>query len=127
MEGIKMRNLKAPDMFLVTSILSKIGLKEFSKCFQSEEIKELAKTEEGDKNLVVGMSIALNIAEVIFTNLEKCEKQIYQLLANLSSLTVEEVMDLDGVVFTEMIVEVIANPANKGFLELASRLFAKMK
>lgn len=127
MEGIKMRNLKAPDMFLVTSILSKIGLKEFKKCFQNEEIKELAKAEEGDRTLVVGMGIVLDVVEVICTNLEKCDELIYKLLSNLSGLTVEEVMDLDGVVFTEMIYEVIANPANKGFLELASRLFAKMR
>lgn len=119
---INLRKLKAPDLFIVSTIIGKIGLKEFKDCFQNEDLKQLIgkNTEEQ-----IGMAIAFDIAAIVFSNLAKCEKDIYQLLANLTGLAIKEVMDLDGIDFVELLVKVIMD--NKDFLKLASRFQATEK
>ena len=121
---IELRALKAPDLFIVSTILSKIGLKEFKECFQSENLKQLIGEigEDKEANLEkIGMAVVFDIASIACANLAKCEKDIYQLLANLSGLPTKEIANLDGVEFVGLLIDAIKNPANRGFLELASR------
>ena len=127
----ELRKLAAPDIFSMSSILSKIGVGEIKKCFSSDEVKKLVgkdKTTGKDKNeksdtTAIGIAIALEIGNVILSNLPKCENEIYAFLANLANVTIEDIRKLSMGEFLEMIVAVIQKEEFKDFLGVVSRLF----
>ena len=122
------RTLKSTDVFLMSKIISNIGINEFTECFEKEGIKKLiaSATEEGegvDLASTVGLSVALEIANIILGNLPKCEKEIMHLLAGVSGKTVKQVENLDAVVFVEMVIDFIKKEEFKDFIKVASRSF----
>lgn len=127
------RLLGAPDIFLMTKIISQIGIKEFKACFESEGINSLirnmmaADKEEGkeDSNIVsIGVGVAVELAGVILGNLPKCEADIYQLLAQTSNLTVEEIKAPgNAVMFLEMVIDFIKKEEFPDFIKVVSKLF----
>lgn len=123
------RKLAAPDMFLMFKIISKIGVNEFKACFEDDGIKKLvvsmaSEPENQDKSLIsVGVGVALEIANVIFGNLPKCETEIYHMLANTSNLKAAEVKQLDMATFTEMVIDFIQKEEFKDFIKVVSKLF----
>lgn len=123
------RKLAAPDMFLMFKIIGKIGVDEFKVCFEDDGIKKLVAVmanapENQEKSLLsVGVGVALEIANVIFNNLPKCESEIYQMLANTSNLKLAEVKQLDMATFTEMVIDFIQKEEFKDFIKVVSKLF----
>ena len=84
----KFRKLGSKDVFLMFTIISKIGINEFMACMESASLKSLVKKltskEETEEDVYFMGAVAgtLEIANVIFANLHKCEKEIYQLLCD---------------------------------------------
>lgn len=123
-----LRPLCSKDIFPMSKIISKIGINEFAKCFQSEEIKNLISHVQGenssdDSATIVGISVALDIANVILGNLSACEQEIYSLLAGLSGMTKKQIETLPMNTFFEMVIDVIKKDEFKGFIQVVSRLF----
>lgn len=121
------RKLSAEDMFLMFTIIKKIGLKEFKQCFEGDTLTALVnqfKTEGGDDKALtaVGMSLGFDLIDLILGNLPKCEKEIYQLLAQVSDLTVDEIKS-DMILFTEMAVDFVKKEEFPAFIKVVSRLF----
>ena len=127
------RKLSSPDVFPMMKIIGLIGVNEFTACFENDFIintisslfGKKEENEEGKKEsgaTIVGVSVALEIVNVLFNNLPKCEKYIYQLLSQTSNLTEDEVKALDMVVFLEMIVDFIKKDEFKDFTKVASGL-----
>lgn len=138
--GISLRKVKSTDLFLMTTIISKLGINDFIKCLNSDGVQGLIKNitektknkkdakssddtdaKSSDDTIKVGIGVALEIANVILTNLYKCEKEVYQLFANLSNKTPEEIKDLDIDVFLEMIITFVKKDEFKDFFKAASR------
>lgn len=141
----KFRLLGAPDIFLMGKIISKIGIKEFKACFEGEGIKELiakafieqtakqaegengeqAEGEEEDVNIIsVGAGVTLEIVGVILGNLEKCEADIYQMLAQTSNLSVNEIKAPgNAAMFLEMVIDFVKKDEFKDFIKVVSKLF----
>ena len=140
--GITLRKVKSTDLFLMTTIISKLGINDFIKCFNSDGVQGLIKkiTEKAknktdakssddtikdenasDDTIKVGIGVALEIANVILANLYKCEKEVYQLFANLTEKNTEEIKDLDIDVFLEMIIMFVKKDEFKDFFKAASR------
>lgn len=126
------RQLKATDVFLMSKIISTIGINEFTKCFDNPEVKQMIAAftdngEDGTNNTdiasVVGISVALEIANIILGNLSKCEKEIIQLLSNVSGISVKNIENLNAVVFMEMVIDFIKKEEFKDFIKVASRSF----
>ena len=126
------RPLGAPDIFLMSKIIKKIGIKEFKACFESEGIRSLiqgammeAKQEGRDSEFIsAGVGIALEVADVILGNLPKCENDIYQMLSETSNLTVEEIKAPgNAVMFLEMVIDFIKKEEFRDFIKVVSRLF----
>ena len=131
-KGYELRNLKADDMFPMFKIISKIGVKEFKACFESDGIKSMiqnmtmeAKQEGDDSNIIsVGVGVVLEIADVIIGNLPKCENDIYQMLSQTSNLTVEEIKAPgNAVMFLEMVIDFIKKEEFRDFIKVVSKLF----
>lgn len=119
------RKLNSTDTFLMFKIIGKIGINEFTKSFDKDNIISLISATKGAKNAttVVGISVILEMANVIIGNLPKCETEIYQMLSNTSNLSVDEVRGLDFATFTEMVIDFIKKEEFKDFIKVVSKLF----
>lgn len=135
-----LKHLQSRDIFPMLRILSKINFKELKACFSSPEIaaavEKLSETKgaddaedtDGKKNTAdeifsaVGVGVVLDVAGVIINNIPYCENELYSFLSSLSGMKVDEIMNLDAVVFFEMIVDVIKKPEFKDFIKVASGL-----
>jgi hypothetical protein len=121
------RKLSAEDMFLMFRIIKKIGVNEFKKCFEGEALDTLVtgfKNSGGDDKALtaIGVSIGFDAVDLILGNLPKCEKEIYQLLAQVSGMTEDDVKK-DMILFTEMVVDFVKKDEFPDFIKVVSRLF----
>lgn len=101
----ELRTLKSTDLFVVIKLVKKIGLDNVSKALDSENIAQLIANNGNEAQ--VGMAVVLDIAQVVIDRLNDCEKEIYDLLAQVSNLSVKEVKELDMDEFVEMLIELI--------------------
>lgn len=126
-EPYTFKKFEAPDVFPMFKILGKIGINEFTKCFENDGIKGLIESLKNGNtegmDSVVGMTVMLEAVNVILGNLPKCEGEIYRLLSQTSNLTVDEVRKLDLATFTEMIIDFVQKDDFKDFFKVVSRLF----
>ena len=118
------RPLNSTDVFLMFKIIGKIGINEFTACFEKDTVKQMIASVTGDNvNAMVGISVILEMANVIIGNLPKCEQEIYQMLSNTSNLSVNQVKELDFITFTEMVIDFVKKPEFRDFIKVVSRLF----
>jgi hypothetical protein len=128
------RLLNSTDMFLMFKIIGKIGINEFAECFDRDGMASLmehvsaeeeneGEEEQDSAAAVIGISVMLELANVIVKNLPSCEAEIYQLLANTSDLTQKQIKELDFVTFAEMIIDFIKKDEFRDFISVVSRLF----
>lgn len=125
------RTLGGEDVFLMFRIIGKIGVKEFNACFEHDGIKHLVAAMMGEKMLaqeeaspsVTYITVVLEVADVIFRNLPKCETEIFQMLSQTSNLSVAQVKKLTLAQFTEMVIDFIKKEEFKDFIKVVSRLF----
>lgn len=124
-----LRSLQGADIFPMSAIIKKIGVKEFKNAFQDEEIKRLVQSiNNGDMSKdaaanQAGMAVILNIVDVVLGNLPRAEKDIYKFLASLSGMKPDEVAALPMATFTGMVIDVIQKDEFKDFIKVVSRLF----
>ena len=124
-----LRSLQGADIFPMSAIIKKIGVKEFKNAFQDEEIKGLVQSiNNGDMSKdaaanQAGMTVILNIVDVVLGNLPRAEKDIYKFLASLSGMKPDEVAALPMATFTGMVIDVIQTDEFKDFIKVVSRLF----
>lgn len=121
-----LREMTAEDVFPMFKIISSIGLKEFKGCFEADRVKAAIKGgAEGEKPdaAEVGFTIALGIADVLFSNLPKCKNDIYKLLSGLSGMSTKEIAALPMAVFMNMVVDTIKKEEFADFFQAAARLF----
>ena len=135
MEAVKpytFRRLEAVDIFVMSKIISAIGVNEFKVVFESKGITDLIQkmsAEKGEKPqtdeefIALGASIMFDLAQTIFTNLPKCEREIYQLLAQVAEMKIDNVRKLDAVTFMEMIIDFLKKEELKDFIRVVSKLF----
>lgn len=113
-----LRNLEAKDVFIVSKILSQIGLKEFKEAFDLKLFSGKEKDIEA-----VGMAVFFDMSQVLLGNLPKCEKDIYSFLASLSGMTAKEIESLPMNTFIEMVIDVFRKEEFTDFFKLVSKLF----
>lgn len=124
---IELRKLCAKDLFPMMKILSKIGISEFKKCFESVEgkidIKDFdTKGEEAKDSIFrrVGITVMLDIADVLMKNIGSCEREIYSFLGSLSGMKPEEISKLDMAVFAEMIIDLVTKEEFRDFFTVVA-------
>ena len=124
------RKLNSTDTFLMFKILGKIGINEFAETFGKDTVKTAIASAKGntkDMTTAIGISVMLEMANIILGNIPKCEDEIYQLLANVSNMSVADIRGLDFVTFTEMVIEFVKKEEFKDFIKVASKLFKSVK
>lgn len=126
------RKLNSTDTFLMFKIIGKIGINEITECFEKDTVKKAITALAGGESTenattIVGISVILEMANVIIAHLPQCEAEIYQLLSNTSNLTVKQVKELDFATFTEMVIEFIKKEEFKDFIKVVSKSFKLAK
>ena len=119
------RKLNSTDVFLMFKIISKIGFNDIAKSFDKDNVRGMIEQSKGAENAttMLGISVILEIANILISNLPKCEAEIYEMLSNTSNLTVEQVKELDFAIFTEMVIDFIKKEEFKDFIKVVSKLF----
>lgn len=114
-----LRELCADDIFPMMNIVSKIGIKKFKACFETEEvgnaISALAAKKKGGEDAAempvgverIGMMVMIDVADILISNLPLCKDDIYLLLAQLSGKTKEDIAKLPLRTFIGMIKAVL--------------------
>lgn len=131
------RKLKSTDIFLMVQIINKIGVAELKGFLDKDSIKKVvesvigdanptsnAKKETDDKTDVltqIGISLAFDVATIILKNLPKCEKDIYEMLANVSEKDIDFIKNLDMDVFFGMIIDFCKKDEFKDFSKVVSK------
>lgn len=116
-----LRALEAKDVFIVSKILSQIGLKEFKDAFDTKLLSSGVTDEKGLE--AIGISVFFDMSQVLLGNLPKCEKDIYTFLSSLSGKDKKEIESLPMVTFVEMVIEVFRKQEFIDFFKLVSTLF----
>lgn len=125
----KLRSLQASDLFLMTSIISNIGLKEFKDAFAAVDLSKVAKigspTESEFKE--VGLGLLIEVADIVMTNLWKCETYINRLISRIYGVDIKDVPTLDPALYLEMIMGIVEDDKFMDFFKAASKLLDKIK
>lgn len=137
------RKLGAKDIVPMTRIIKNIGLKEFRTFLEgdgidkimamfksksadeaSDEATDEATAPNDEKSIeAIGLSLALEVADIVFTNLEKCENDIFAFLASVAEMDVDDVRKLDLATFAEMVIDFFKKDEFKDFFKVVSRSF----
>lgn len=117
---------KATDVFTMATLLSKIGLGKMSSGLGHDNILKIISNNKNKKKeditMLTGLQIALQIGEIILSNLDKCENEIFKLLSSVTGASIDELKELDAEVFAELIIEVVQLQQFRDFFKVASRL-----
>ena len=127
----ELRALKASDFFLVTRILSKIGVKECKGIFEDEStraaINEMMEKNNGELSVSdiasIGIGASIDVVAIVLAHMEDCEKDVYNLLSRLSGLKEAEIADLPMADFGEMIMSVIKHEGFRDFFTAVIKQF----
>ena len=119
-----LKKLSAGNIFTFTTILNKIGFKEIKSCFESVNVNDLLDKDESNEAKIerIGLSVMIDVAGVVISNLANCKESIYQLLSDLSGMKKEEINALDMNIFVEMIIDVFQKEEFKDFFKVVSKL-----
>lgn len=122
-----LRNLGAKDIFSMSRIIAAIGIKNFKRCFKTEEIQAMIKRikKEGNNEIsteAVGTIAVLEVADVLFENLPNCERELMTFIASLLGWKVADVEAIPPADFFDIVVEIINKPEFKDFFKRALQL-----
>ena len=128
----ELRALKASDFFLVTRILSKVGVKEFKGIFESEDtkatIREMMEKNGGELSVSdvasIGIGASIDVAATVLEHMEDCEKDVYKLLSRLSGMTEAEIAEMPMAEFGGMVMSVIKH---EGFRDFFAAVMSQFK
>ncbi len=116
----ELRRLSSKDIFPLSKIISKIGIKEFSTAFQNADLSS-------GNTTAIGLAVFLDVAGIVLENLSACEKEIYTFLADLSGISVKELQDISLADFMQMIVDVVQKEEFADFFKVVSKLLIMEK
>ena len=133
----ELRELKSTDIFPMFKIMGKIGFKDLKERLTQERIKDItgmmkqnaaedsADPAENTDDMVtyVGFNVIMEVADILLSNLPKCEEEIYSFVGSVAGLKVAEVKDLSMVDFTKAIIAILQKEEFKDFFKVVSSLF----
>lgn len=123
------RKLNATDIFAMSKLISKIGIRDFGKAFEGSEIAHIISSSGNDLSdtmlKTVGVNTILNIADILLANLGRCEQEVYTLLSRVSNMETAEIAALSPADFTEMLINFCKKEELRDFILAVSKLTKK--
>ena len=118
---ITLRKLEARDIFPLSTILSKIGVKQLTELFKENGYFDQLNDKKNNNKTSLYIDMALSVGGLVLENLEKIETNLYKLLSSLTGLEQKEIGSLPPDKFLDLIVEVVKKEEFKDFFKAASR------
>jgi len=118
------RPLMGTDIFLMTSIIGKLGIKNLMRCFDSEDVKEARENGDEKNAEKLGQLIFYGIIDVVLERLEHCEASICKLLSKLYDMKEEEIKALGATEYLNMFVDVVKD---ENFVDFFKQAYESVK
>ena len=127
--GYEFRKLSSVDIFLMSKLISKIGLNEFTKAFDADSVKGLVgkrlnkETDKDSIETVAAIQVLMEFVNIIMSHLQECEKEVHSLLSNCTGISVAELKKIYAPDFFEMVVNFVKKDEFLDFYGVVSKLF----
>lgn len=108
-----LRNLKDSDLFPLLQLLRKIGLQNFKQSFVQET--------EGKTVKAVGITVVLDMADIIIANLGTASDDIYEMWSGLSGIPVNKMKEMEFGTLPLMIYDTFNEVKNTSFFKVLSK------
>ena len=119
-----LRELEGDDIFLMSSVIKKIGVVRIRACLESASIKsamgimlgngvEESKKEEAMNK--IGIAVMLEITGTVIESLPECKEEIYNLLASVSGMKRDDIAHMKIVPLIRMIKDFFRKPEFRDF------------
>lgn len=122
------RALIGKDLYLLTGIIGKIGIRNVMAVANTMEVKEVMQDSESmsedDLKDKIGTLIFYGIIDVILEKMEKCEDVISRLLSRLYDMPEAEVKKLDANEYLDMLIDVVKD---EKFVDFFKRAYESAK
>ena len=122
------RALIGKDLYLLTGIIGKIGIRNIMAVANTMEVKEVMQDSENmpedDLKDKIGTLIFYGIIDVILEKMEKCEDVISRLLSRLYDMPEAEVKKLDANEYLDMLIDVVKD---EKFVDFFKRAYESAK
>lgn len=130
----EMRTLNATDIFPMLNIISKIGLRNIKSLVNDGTINtivESARTEKTSKDgnkpqqrdvlEKVGISLFLELGDIVCGNIMKCQDDIFNFLAALCNVDVDEIKQIGMDEFAELVITFLKKDELGDFMKAVSK------
>lgn len=108
-----LRKLKDSDLFPLLQLLRKIGLQNFKQSFVQET--------EGKTVKAVGITVVLDMADIIIANLGTASDDIYEMWSGLSGIPVNKMKEMEFGTLPLMIYDTFNEVKNTSFFKVLSK------
>lgn len=115
------KQLNSTDIFPVCNIISKVGIRELKTCFQGQDLSAIANTEDEGAMMALGAGVALDVAGVVFANMQKCQQEIYTFLSSVTELSEEELKAMPPADFADIVINFFKKEELKDFMKVVSK------
>lgn len=109
------RKLKPHDLFVMSNIFSKIGIKELKNSIDKDTLEALSG--KNANNIIAGLNIAPILLDILLKHLPLVENDLYSFLADLAEIEEEKIKD-DLNLFMDIIESFVKS---KGFSDFFQR------
>lgn len=124
----KPRDLKGKDIYLMTSLISKIGVRNVAKCMNVLEVQEALRDGEDepgeDVKAKIGTMVFVGFIDLLMEKMEDCEGAIRKLLSRLYDMPEAEVDELDANDYLDMIIDIVKG---ENFADFFKRAYESLK
>ena len=113
--GYTLRRFNDGDLFPLLKILKKIGLKDCKEAFMQ--------VSTGEKTLKqIGILASFDLADILIGNLTKVEEEVYNLYADMSGVSANEIREMEFGTLPLMIMDSFNEVKNTSFFKVLSKL-----
>ena len=122
------RPLKGTDIYQLTSIIGKIGVRNIMRCMNALDVQEAVEggeqMEDKAKAEMIGTLIFYGVIDVVLERLEYCEGAICKLLAKLYDMQESEVKELGANKYLDMLIAVVKD---ENFVDFFKQAYESVK
>ena len=122
------RALIGKDLYLMTAIIGKIGVRNIMRCMDTLEMREAMQSDENisedELKVKIGNLIFYGVIDVIAERMERCEGAIVKLLARLYDMKETEVQELEANEYLDMLIDVVTG---ENFVDFFKRAYESIK
>lgn len=114
------RKITGRDLFKLAKFFKKIDINEIKRLF--DDVNNIRcffanNYDNAEHRIMDGGKLVLSIVDIVLENMAKLEDDVFEVLAEFSDLSIEEINELDLEIFEEMLIDFIQMPQILDFIK----------